>query len=253
MTAPIWPTGFLRKRRRPAQRTRIIPPRSSPPPSPTNSGSSPQPPGYWILQTATRLVRAIRQHWLVSTCATLFTASVCVYEWQPRVAVDSGTALDKSNPWSAPFELTNAGKLPLRDVEWLCSPNLRYRGGNVSSTRIPGTYGGATVIGPFKSAVIDRRVDSFMQIDQPLEAATIDLCVRFRLPKYADWLPFWTHTSGFRFTFHRDSDGAFTWLPRGESETADCIQMFHRREERIREFHRDIEEHRRRLRDLGIR
>lgn len=133
----------------------------------------------------------------------------------PKISVTPSEPLDPSNPFSAPFIISNEGVLPFHSVSYRVhirevqsedgAKVIVYKKGiTVSDFLIsninPGEKASTGIPFPFA-------------FQTPIKSADITFVVIYR----PDWLP-WHGEQRFRFGLAKKSNNSWTWLPRAMSE-----------------------------------
>jgi hypothetical protein len=115
----------------------------------------------------------------LSALATLAGLAFVVY---PRLTVGPGQTVLPSNPFHTPFILTNAGYLPIENIDFICGvrevifkgstkPNMENVHMNIANRNIPKLSASETTSIEF---------DRFFSKDTPIASADIEVLVTYR-------------------------------------------------------------------------
>lgn len=150
--------------------------------------------------------------------ATLFGALTGTLSLLPRVSVTALPPIEKSNPFSAPFIISNDGIFPLHSVTYRMDITdvKSIDGGRVIINDLTKTdeskYFIINILTSGEKATTGLPLFPF-QFQSPIAYAEIRFVVIYR-PDYL----FWKQEKYFRFGLTKDSNNSWTWLPRAMSE-----------------------------------
>jgi hypothetical protein len=145
----------------------------------------------------------------------IFAIMAGAMSFLPKISVTPSELLDPSNPFSAPFIISNEGVLPFHSVSYRVhirevqsedgAKVIIYKKGITISDFLisnisPGEKATTGVPFPFK-------------FQTRIKSADITFVVIYR----PDWLP-WHGEQRFRFGLAKKSNNSWTWLPRAMSE-----------------------------------
>lgn len=133
---------------------------------------------------------------------------------RPQVAFSS--LLDPSDPFSAPFTITNTGTISsMNNVTFRCVIRKVQdeSGGGVVVAPAGITPTGLNIpeIGPGETST--NGCPFPFELSAPVVAADLEIIVKYR----PDWIP-WEREKSFRFGVVKNKDGQMTWMPRATSE-----------------------------------
>jgi hypothetical protein len=155
----------------------------------------------------------IKQVWLlISGLAILFTLAGG-YAFKSKIDISSGTLLDRTNPYSTPFILTNSGLFPLYNIEWAVElldvdygvPNsFAYKITFSSSQRISSFDAGQKTTNFISAEVLEVRINGK---PPPIRKMEVICSVSYQNVIRQQ------EKQSFRFLCMLDKDGNYEWLP----------------------------------------
>ena len=60
--------------------------------------------------------------WAVGIFTFAITLASAFLIFQSKIEITCGASTDRTNPWSVPFTVTNAGFLPVYNIKWIVTP-----------------------------------------------------------------------------------------------------------------------------------
>jgi hypothetical protein len=170
-------------------------------------------------KSAANLSRTSRTIWqkileLIAVAGFVFAGMTFFYSFSPNLSITSSVPFEPSDPFSAPFSISNNGYLAIHDVQVLCGlKSVEFTNGSrFSKFSVATDQDKAFNFSPGESITARCRVPEVFRVPKGVQvkSADISLWVTFR-PSFLFW--FWHKERWFRFVLEKSSDGIWHWLP----------------------------------------